>query len=60
MEEVKELHRGVFKKFVKRKIITKGIDNLSTADPLILDTLHRIQKILSFRMTKVIILKILL
>ncbi|KAK7595000.1 hypothetical protein V9T40_001433 [Parthenolecanium corni] len=37
MEEAKELHRKVVKKFQKRRIITKGIDDIWAADLLIMN-----------------------
>ena len=37
MKEAKELHRRCIPKFKKRKIITKGIDDLWAADLLVLD-----------------------
>ena len=37
LEEAKELHTPVIKKFPRRRIITKGIDDLWAADTLIMD-----------------------
>lgn len=34
--EAKELHKPVIKKFIKRRIVTKGIDDLWAADLLIM------------------------
>ena len=44
MEEAKELHAPVRRKFCRRKIITKGIDDLWAADLLIMDKYSRQNK----------------
>lgn len=44
MEEAKELHRKVVKKFQKRRIITKGIDDIWAADLLIMNRYSRHNK----------------
>lgn len=41
MDEAKELHRRVIKKFDKRRIITKGIDDIWAADLLIMNQYSR-------------------
>ena len=41
MEEAKELHRKVVRKFQKRRIITKGIDDIWAADLLIMNQYSR-------------------
>ncbi|XP_054259998.1 uncharacterized protein LOC128984684 [Macrosteles quadrilineatus] len=42
--EAKELHRPVIKKFIKRRIVTKGIDDLWAADLLIMKQYARENK----------------
>ena len=44
MDEAKELHRRVVTKFKKRKIITRGIDDLWAADLLIMKQYSRQNK----------------
>ena len=44
MEEAKELHAPVRRRFCQRKIITKGIDDLWAADLLIMDKYSRQNK----------------
>ena len=44
MEEAKELHAPVRRRFCRRKIITKGIDDLWAADLLIMDKYSRQNK----------------
>lgn len=44
MEEAKELHRKVVRKFKKRRIVTKGIDDIWAADLLIMNQYSRQNK----------------
>src|SRR5438477_10817346 len=44
MDEARELHRGIVKKFKKRKIITKGIDDIWAADLLVMKAYSRQNK----------------
>ncbi|VDO08594.1 unnamed protein product, partial [Brugia timori] len=41
MDEAKELHRKVIKKFQKRRIVTKGVDDIWAADLLIMNQYSR-------------------